>query len=156
MLLSESTFRHQLEADVEPFRGILLGLFFLAVGMSLDLAVIAANWRLVAISVVAFMVLKAVGIYAIARLFQRLAPRGAGAHGADDAGRRVRLRALCRGAVGRASSTPNGNAILTAIIIVSMVLTPLMVILHDRLQRARRPSRWTGWSGPRAVRATSC
>ena len=38
VLLSESTFRHQLEADVEPFRGILLGLFFLAVGMSLDLA----------------------------------------------------------------------------------------------------------------------
>ncbi len=38
VLLSESTFRHQLEADVEPFRGILLGLFFLGVGMSLDLA----------------------------------------------------------------------------------------------------------------------
>jgi hypothetical protein len=41
VLLSESTFRHQLEADVEPFRGILLGLFFLSVGMSLDLAVVA-------------------------------------------------------------------------------------------------------------------
>ena len=39
VLLSESTFRHQLEADVEPFRGILLGLFFLGVGMSLDLSV---------------------------------------------------------------------------------------------------------------------
>ena len=38
VLLSESTFRHQLEADVEPFRGILLGLFFMAVGMSLDLS----------------------------------------------------------------------------------------------------------------------
>ena len=70
VLLSESTFRHQLETDVEPFRGILLGLFFLAVGMSLDLSVIAANWQLVAISVVAFMVLKAIGTYAIARLFQ--------------------------------------------------------------------------------------
>ena len=45
VLLSESTFRHQLEADVEPFRGILLGLFFLGVGMSLDLGVIAADWR---------------------------------------------------------------------------------------------------------------
>ena len=41
VLLSESTFRHQLEADVEPFRGILLGLFFLSVGMSLDLGVVA-------------------------------------------------------------------------------------------------------------------
>ena len=38
VLLSESSFRHQLEADIEPFRGLLLGLFFLGVGMSLDLA----------------------------------------------------------------------------------------------------------------------
>ena len=38
VLLSESSFRHQLEADIEPFRGLLLGLFFIAVGMSLDLA----------------------------------------------------------------------------------------------------------------------
>ena len=37
VLLSESSFRHQLEADIEPFRGLLLGLFFLGVGMSLDL-----------------------------------------------------------------------------------------------------------------------
>ncbi|WP_171491410.1 cation:proton antiporter domain-containing protein, partial [Acinetobacter baumannii] len=35
VLLSESTFRHQIEADIEPFRGILLGLFFLSVGMAL-------------------------------------------------------------------------------------------------------------------------
>ena len=44
VLLSESTFRHQLEADIEPFRGILLGLFFLGVGMSLDLGVVARDW----------------------------------------------------------------------------------------------------------------
>ena len=41
VLLSESSFRHQLEADIEPFRGLLLGLFFLGVGMSLDLVVVA-------------------------------------------------------------------------------------------------------------------
>ncbi len=70
VLLSVSTFRHQLEADVEPFRGLLLGLFFLAVGMSLDLSVIARNWQVVAISVVALMILKAAGTYAVARLFR--------------------------------------------------------------------------------------
>ena len=48
VLLSQSTFRHQLEADIEPFRGILLGLFFLGVGMSLDLGVVARDWPLVA------------------------------------------------------------------------------------------------------------
>ena len=52
VLLSESTFRHQLEADIEPFRGILLGLFFLGVGMSLDLAVVARNWQLMLVAVV--------------------------------------------------------------------------------------------------------
>ncbi|MDB5542339.1 MAG: KefB, partial [Devosia sp.] len=52
VLLSTSTFRHQLEADVEPFRGLLLGLFFLAVGMSLDLNVVAANWQIIALLVI--------------------------------------------------------------------------------------------------------
>ena len=70
VLLSESSYRHELEADVEPFRGILLGLFFLAVGMSLDLNIVAANWQLIAISVAAFTVLKALGVYAIARVFK--------------------------------------------------------------------------------------
>ena len=94
VLLSESTFRHQLEADVEPFRGILLGLFFMAVGMSLDLAVVAANWHTVAIYVVAYMVMKALGIYAVARVLQGQPSRGAGARRSHGAGRRIRLRAL--------------------------------------------------------------
>lgn len=67
VLLSESSFRHQLEADIEPFRGILLGLFFLGVGMAIDLAVIASNWQLVLVSVVAYMLLKAFLIYGVAR-----------------------------------------------------------------------------------------
>lgn len=70
VLLSTSTFRHQLEADIEPFRGLLLGLFFLAVGMSLDLAIVGENWQLIAISVLAFMVVKAVAIYVIARVLR--------------------------------------------------------------------------------------
>ncbi|HRE01572.1 MAG TPA: cation:proton antiporter, partial [Ilumatobacteraceae bacterium] len=59
VLLSESTFRHQIEADIEPFRGILLGLFFLGAGMALDLAVVAANWPLIVGAVLAMMVVKA-------------------------------------------------------------------------------------------------
>src|SRR5690606_6116920 len=69
VLLSESSFRHELEADIEPFRGLLLGLFFLAVGMSLDLAVIARAWPWVFGGVVVFMGLKSVAIYVVARLF---------------------------------------------------------------------------------------
>src|SRR3546814_10338964 len=70
VLLSESSFRHQLEADVEPFRGVLLGLFFLGVGMALDLDIVAANLGLIAISVTAYMTLKMIAIYAVARLFR--------------------------------------------------------------------------------------
>ena len=68
VLLSESTFRHQLEAEIEPFRGLLLGLFFLGVGMALDLSVIATDWRSVLLWVLAFMTFKAAAIYAVARL----------------------------------------------------------------------------------------
>ncbi|WP_374636379.1 monovalent cation:proton antiporter-2 (CPA2) family protein, partial [Paracoccus sp. (in: a-proteobacteria)] len=69
VLLSESTFRHQLEADVEPFRGLLLGLFFLGVGMALNLTTIAENWALVAICVPAYMILKMLVIYCVARIW---------------------------------------------------------------------------------------
>ena len=65
VLLSTSTFRHQLEADIEPFRGILLGLFFLAVGMSLDINIVAANWQIIALSVVAYMVIKGGAIFVL-------------------------------------------------------------------------------------------
>ena len=70
VLLSTSTFKHQLEADVEPFRGLLLGLFFLAVGMSLDLNVVGENWQIIAMSVVAYMLVKAAAIYGIARILR--------------------------------------------------------------------------------------
>lgn len=68
VLLSDSSFRHQLEADVEPFRGLLLGLFFLAVGMSLNLRVVADNWLPVASGVLAMMAAKGLCIYGVARL----------------------------------------------------------------------------------------
>ena len=67
VLLSDSSFRHQLEADVEPFRGLLLGLFFLAVGMSLNLRVVADNWLPVASGVLAMMAAKGLCIYGVAR-----------------------------------------------------------------------------------------
>ena len=68
VMLSESRFRHELEADIEPFRGILLGLFFMAVGMSLDLAVIRQHWVLVLVAVPSVMVIKATTIYIACRL----------------------------------------------------------------------------------------
>lgn len=139
VLLSESSFRHQLETDVEPFRGILLGLFFLAVGMALDLSVIAENWQLIAVSVLSLMILKSLIIYVVARINK-----------ADHAEALERTVLMAQGgefafvlysaalAVGLLSTTD--AAILNAIVIVSMVLTPVMVILHDRTKPATKVS----------------
>ncbi|MGL5363050.1 MAG: cation:proton antiporter, partial [Bosea sp. (in: a-proteobacteria)] len=63
VLLAESNFRHELEADIEPFRGVLLGLFFMAVGMSLDLKLVAQNWLLLLIAAPLLVALK-IGIAA--------------------------------------------------------------------------------------------
>jgi glutathione-regulated potassium-efflux system protein KefB len=127
VLLSTSTFRHQLEADVEPFRGILLGLFFLAVGMSLDLDIVGHNWLTIAMSVAAFMVVKAAAIYAIARLLksnhaealERAVLMGQGGEFAF---------VLYTTAVAAGIIDGPTNAIFTATVIVSMVLTPFFII----------------------------
>jgi glutathione-regulated potassium-efflux system protein KefB len=127
VLLSESTFRHQLEADVEPFRGILLGLFFMAVGMSLDLSVVIANWKLVAAYVAAYMIAKGIGIYAVARLLRS---------GHGEAMERTIMMAqggefafvLYAAATSAGLIDSQANATLTAIVIISMVLTPLALM----------------------------
>lgn len=132
VLLSESSFRHQLEADVEPFRGILLGLFFLGVGMSLDLTVIGANGALILTGVAAYMFVKSLVIYGIARLLR-----------ASHAEALERAALMAQGgefafvlyAAAASAGIIDGttNAILTATIILSMAVTPLMVIAFDRI-----------------------
>ncbi|CAN7399439.1 monovalent cation:proton antiporter-2 (CPA2) family protein [Brevundimonas sp. LjRoot202] len=132
VLLSESTFRHQLEADVEPFRGLLLGLFFLSVGMSLDVRVVIADWAWVLGGLAAFMTTKMIAVYAVARLKQK--------HGEG------LLRAALMGEGGEFAFVlyatafaaglldPRTAAILSAVVILSMALTPLRVMLADRLR----------------------
>ncbi|SAI34429.1 glutathione-regulated potassium-efflux system protein [Bordetella ansorpii] len=139
VLLSESSFRHQLEADIEPFRGLLLGLFFLAVGLSLRLDVVYANWMLICAGVVAMMVVKALCIYGVARLLK--SSRGEAsdrailmAQGGEFAF--VLYQAAAHGGVIDAQV----NANMTAIIVLSMVLTPLAVIAQKRMARKEAPS----------------
>ena len=139
VLLSGSVFRHQIEADIEPFRGLLLGLFFMAVGMSLDLAVVRGNWQLVLLAVPAMMLAKGACIYAVARLL-----RSSHADALDRATLMAQggefafvlySAAQAAGVIdGRISST------LTAVVVLSMVLTPLLVLAMRRfVPRAERP-----------------
>ncbi|MCW5893370.1 MAG: monovalent cation:proton antiporter-2 (CPA2) family protein [bacterium] len=127
VLLSESTFRHQLEADIEPFRGILLGLFFLAVGMALDVGVVMRAWPTIVLGVVAFMGAKAATIYVVARL--------SGSSHADGLHRAALLAqggefafVLYSAAAGVGLFVQETNAVLTTTVIVSMALTPVLVL----------------------------
>jgi monovalent cation:proton antiporter-2 (CPA2) family protein len=69
LLLAESNFRHQLEADIEPFRGMLLGLFFMSVGMSIDLALVRQQWAMLAVAAPAVILGKTLLIALLCRLF---------------------------------------------------------------------------------------
>lgn len=132
VLLSESSFRHQLEADIEPFKGLLLGLFFLAVGMLLDLDVVAKDWKIILIGLIAMMTLKATCIYIVARLTKSR-------H--SEALERAILMAqggefafvLFSAALAKNVIDSNVNADMTAVVVLSMVLTPLFVIIHQRI-----------------------
>lgn len=68
VMLAESSFRHEIEADIEPFRGLFLGLFFVAVGVSLDLRSVADNWVIILAAVPVAMALKAMAIYVLVRV----------------------------------------------------------------------------------------
>ena len=132
VLLSESTFRHQLEADVEPFRGLLLGLFFLSVGMSLDLGVVIRDWPIILGGVAAFMGAKMAGVYAIARIrsghgeaLKRAALMGEGGEFAF---------VLYAAALAAGLFEPRTAAILSAVVILSMALTPIRMMLADRFK----------------------
>ncbi|MEO0329548.1 MAG: monovalent cation:proton antiporter-2 (CPA2) family protein [Pseudomonadota bacterium] len=128
VLLAESSYKHELEANIEPFRGILLGLFFMAVGLSLDVDVLLSNWLSIIICVFVAMAVKALLIYGSSRLFDANHPDG------------VRTAAmLCQhgefGFVLFASAASIGildaqtSSFLIAIVVLSMAFTPACVWL---------------------------
>jgi glutathione-regulated potassium-efflux system protein KefB len=132
VVLSESSFRHQLEADIEPFRGLLLGLFFLGVGMAIDLSLVVRDWGLILAVVAVFVAIKIGGIYSAARLF-RVKHR--------DSLRLALLLAqggefafvLYATAAGVGLLPGDTAALLNVAVIVSMALTPLAPIVLQRI-----------------------
>jgi CPA2 family monovalent cation:H+ antiporter-2 len=134
VMLAESTYRHELEADIEPFRGLLLGLFFMAIGMSLDLSVIVENWLTILLAVPVLMVVKATIIYALCRVF-----------GSDhDVSVRTALTlpqggefgfVLFSAAVGMQVLDAATSSQLVSIVTLSMALTPVSVMLGKFLVR---------------------
>jgi glutathione-regulated potassium-efflux system protein KefB len=142
VILADSEYRHELELDIEPFKGLLLGLFFIAIGMSVDLGLFARSPFLVLGVALGIVALKAAILFPTANLF--------GYCGRADAA----LFAVALSQVGEfafvlfsaaGSLLPPGTlALLNAAVAVSMLTTPLLFILYEkglapRLARGAEP-----------------
>jgi len=134
VLLAESRYRHELEADIEPFRGILLGLFFIAVGLAVDLNVVLDNIGLILLCVPVLMILKAAVLYGLCRM--------AGSNHNDS----VRVAALLpqsgefgfvlfSAAVTAGLLGQQESSFLIACVTLSMALTPLTTRFGGLLER---------------------
>lgn len=131
VLLAESEYRRELETDLEPFKGLLLGLFFIAVGMGIDFAVVGARPGLVLAIVVGFLTVKALVLWGMARgmpvplaerpLFLILLAQG-GEFGF----------VVLQAAGGARVIDATTGSLLTAAITLSMLLTPLLLVAADR------------------------
>ncbi len=132
VLLAESEYRHEIEAAIEPFKGLLLGLFFIAVGMGVDFSVLRQHPWLVAGVIVGLFALKGALLWLIA---QRA--------GLPRAQRPLFLLLLAQGGefafvlLGLAASNgamPEATAqALTLAVALSMLATPFLLLLHDRV-----------------------
>ena len=139
VLLAESEYRRELETDLEPFKGLLLGLFFIAVGMSIDFGAVLAQPALVAAIVAGFLVVKALVLWAMARtmplplverpVFVILLAQG-GEFGF----------VVFQAAAGAGVIDAQASSLLVAGVAISMLLTPLLLVLADRVLAPRLAS----------------
>jgi len=135
VMLSSSSYRHQIESDIEPFRGLLMGLFFLAVGMSLDLGTVAAEWRLLLALLLAFTLAKGAVVYMVARLFRSSRPQALHRTSMFLQGGEFAF-VLYTAATAGGVIDARQNALFATVVILSMALTPLIMMLADRFLHA--------------------
>ena len=132
VLLADSEYRRELEADIEPFKGLLLGLFFIAVGMSIDFGVILRSPGLMAAILVGFLAAKAVVIYALAKVVEipyqerpvftlLLAQGGEFAF------------VVFQAAAGASVFPAETASLLIGAVALSMLISPLLLVLLDRV-----------------------
>ncbi|AGH39037.1 potassium transporter [Bibersteinia trehalosi] len=137
VMLSESSFRHQLEADIEPFKGLLLGLFFMGVGMSLDLMLVANNWLWLFSIVGLYVMGKALSVFIVAlltrlRKAEAIARMAIMSHGGEFA------FVLFSAAAAAGVLSADSQATFTAAVIVSMLLSPLILLAMQKLANRRK------------------
>ncbi|HQS70767.1 MAG TPA: cation:proton antiporter [Novosphingobium sp.] len=134
VMLADSPYRHELEADVEPFRSILLGLFFLAVGMMLNLEAIAERPLFVASMALALIAVKGVVIFGIGMVFG-MAWRGALALGLLLSQGGEFGFVLFAQAQGALLIAPDAASLFGAVVTLSMATTPFLMMATARFRR---------------------
>ena len=132
VLLADSEYRRELEADIEPFKGLLLGLFFIAVGMSIDFGVILRSPGLMALILVGFLAAKAVAIYTLAKLVnipyqERPVFTLLLAQGGEFA------FVVFQAAAGAKVFPAETASLLIGAVALSMLISPLLLVLLDRV-----------------------
>ena len=141
MLISETEYRYQVEEDIKPFRDVLLGLFFITVGMQLDGSVVLANAAAVVSILLAMLLLKAAIVFGLGRLFRA------------DAGTALRTALSLAGAgeFGFVLLSLTGQLgivrhdllqITLAALVLSMLMSPLLVQQSERVVRKLVRSEW--------------
>jgi monovalent cation:proton antiporter-2 (CPA2) family protein len=136
VVLADSEYRHQLETDIEPFKGLLLGLFFISVGAGIDFNLISGQPTTVALMVAAVLVLKFAVLLAISR-YSRLEPTQrylfafALAQGGEFA------FVLCSFAVQNGVLPPDISNLLVASVALTMAAAPVLFTINDRLVQPR-------------------
>jgi len=132
LILSETEYRHQIEADIKPFRGILLGLFFMTIGMSIDVAFIMENLGVVFLCVAGLMLGKTVITTLLCRLFGTTAPISARTGLALSQGGEFGF-VIFGAALAVGVMPQNVTQVLFAVITLTMVATPAMFFLGEYL-----------------------
>ncbi|MES1979310.1 MAG: glutathione-regulated potassium-efflux system protein KefC [Pseudomonadota bacterium] len=132
VLLAESEYRRELETDIEPFKGLLLGLFFIAVGMSIDFGVLLKSPGLIAAILFGFLGLKLVVIYALAKLMklpyqERPVFTVLLAQGGEFA------FVVFQAAAGANVFSADTSSLLIGAVALSMLLSPLLLIFVDKV-----------------------
>ncbi|MCG7567951.1 monovalent cation:proton antiporter-2 (CPA2) family protein [Pseudoalteromonas sp. CnMc7-15] len=153
VVLAESDFRHELEADIEPFKGLLLGLFFVAVGANIDFALLADNFADVLLMVLILITVKAVILFALAHIFKlasghKLLFTLALAQGGEFA-----FVLLTTSSSLQILTTEQVN-LVTLVVAISMLMAPLLLILYERLQRRSNSSNTPAYDKPEHIAAS--
>jgi monovalent cation:proton antiporter-2 (CPA2) family protein len=132
LMLADSEYRHQLEADIEPFKGILLGVFFTSVGASIDFALIASKPGLVAGLVVGLLFVKAIVQLGLARAFRHTWSQSTlFALALAQAGEFCFVLLNFAGNTGTIETST--VQLLVAVVALSMAASPLLLVLNDRV-----------------------